>query len=768
MPSSRCAVTSCSNYYKRNSDVSFHILPVDINRKRQWEAALGYQLSPYERVCSAHFRASDYYCPERSERTRKRLKGDAVPSVCLFRTLDKELPSSVGDGTLLETTDDDVWVDDVVANFVISSSLSNCADSSKLGFPSSSADGSVVELDDVARCLAVGDSFSGSAHTSELAESCGDHIYAVQNALSESSAQYTSRGTQANRLLQVDRRSIAVQTDSSIEQRKCCKCACHGSKAEPLPPDFAPLIASTPAHKRYKQLDVSTSSASFCESAAEDREDTSFRPSPDNSMQEDTTELPHAERKFIVFESALLKLFERCAECSQRCKITTYVQGTLLKITAECGDHYKVWYSQPLVNGMAAGNILLCAAIMFGGASPTKVLRLLASVNISVPSKTCCMVYQKGCLVPAIKKAWKAEQADLFVTLKGQELRLLGDGRCDSPGHSAKYLTYNFVDAETSKVVHSIQVQVGESPDVKSSSQMEKAGFVKGLDDLRRADLKIAAITTDRHPSIRKHLRDHEPEVEHELDSWHVAKGLQKKLDAASKRKECSSLRGWIRNICNHLYFCVALSEGDVTMRLSIWKSLTRHIINVHDGHEGPFHRCLHDELPPHEWLDPGTPAYQKLVSIVLNPRLLKDIEQLSTASQTSCLESFHSLINQFAPKSTAYTPSVMRARTQLAILHHNENVVRDQATDASGNPQFHRKLPKSCKGREVLCPVKTKATHEYVQKLLVASMEECALHSYCFMKLRKVSPQPAPMSAAYPRLHIDVLKAKRMLRFKK
>ncbi|KAH9373067.1 hypothetical protein HPB48_010213 [Haemaphysalis longicornis] len=365
------------------------------------------------------------------------------------------------------------------------------------GFPNSSADGSVVELDDVARCLAVGDSFSGSAHTCEL-------------------------------------------TDSSIEQQKCCKSTCHGSKAEPLPPD--------------KQLDDSTSSASFCESAAEDHEDTSFRPSPDNSMQEYTTELPHAERKFIVFESALLKLFERCAECSQRGKVTTHVQGTLLKITAECGDHYKVWYSQPLVNGMASGNILLCAAIMFGGASTTKVLRLLASVNISVPSKTCYMVYQKGCLAPAIKKvrhrevplkngncmgfvilqAWKAEQADLFVTLKGQELRLLGDGR------------------------------------------------------------------------------------------------------------------------------------------------------------------------------------------------------------------------------------------TQLAILHHNENVVRDQATDASGNPQFHRKLPKSSKGREVLCPVKTKATHKYVHKLVVASMEECALHGYCFMKLRKVSPQPAPMSAAYQRLHIDVLKAKRMLRFKK
>lgn len=37
---------------------------------------------------------------------------------------------------------------------------------------------------------------------------------------------------------------------------------------------------------------------------------------------------------------------------------------------------------------------------------------------------------------------------------------------------------------------------------------------------------------------------------------------------------------------------------------------LTKHIINVHDGHEGPFHRCLHDELPPHEWLDPGANTF--------------------------------------------------------------------------------------------------------------------------------------------------------------
>lgn len=56
---------------------------------------------------------------------------------------------------------------------------------------------------------------------------------------------------------------------------------------------------------------------------------------------------------------------------------------------------------------MAAGSILLCAAIMFSGASPTKVLHLLSSVNTSVPSTSCYMVYQKGSLVPVIKKVRK-------------------------------------------------------------------------------------------------------------------------------------------------------------------------------------------------------------------------------------------------------------------------------------------------------------------------------------------------------------------------
>lgn len=49
----------------------------------------------------------------------------------------------------------------------------------------------------------------------------------------------------------------------------------------------------------------------------------------------------------------------------------------------------------------------------------------------------------------------------VFETLKKKDsVTLIGDGRSDSPGHSAKYGTYTFMDSDTGKIVDSIVVSV--------------------------------------------------------------------------------------------------------------------------------------------------------------------------------------------------------------------------------------------------------------------------------------------------------------------
>jgi len=58
-----------------------------------------------------------------------------------------------------------------------------------------------------------------------------------------------------------------------------------------------------------------------------------------------------------------------------------------------------------------------------------------------------------------------------------------------------------------------------------------------------------------------------------------------------------------------------------------------------------------------------GSVVYEKLCSALTNNSLVKGIKQASPFAQTSCLEGFHSLLNQFAPKMVAYSYAGMYCR---------------------------------------------------------------------------------------------------------
>lgn len=57
-------------------------------------------------------------------------------------------------------------------------------------------------------------------------------------------------------------------------------------------------------------------------------------------------------------------------------------------------------------------------------------------------------------------------------------LNLDGDGRCDNPGHSAKYGTYTLMDEDIGNVVTFQVVQVTKGP----SNSMEKEGFTRCIE----------------------------------------------------------------------------------------------------------------------------------------------------------------------------------------------------------------------------------------------------------------------------------------------
>ena len=99
-------------------------------------------------------------------------------------------------------------------------------------------------------------------------------------------------------------------------------------------------------------------------------------------------------------------------------------------------------------------------------------------------------------------------------------MNLIGDGRCDSPGHSAKYCTYTMMSGG-GKVAYFSLVQVTE---VTSSNAMEKEGFERCLAGLQAEDVTIRRIATDRHTSISSAMNKEHKEIKHLFDVWHLSK----------------------------------------------------------------------------------------------------------------------------------------------------------------------------------------------------------------------------------------------------
>ena len=184
-----------------------------------------------------------------------------------------------------------------------------------------------------------------------------------------------------------------------------------------------------------------------------------------------------ADKKYLVFSNCLDQLLKRCPKCSvvvtgQKKKTT----GSMLSVEMICLDgHITHCDSQPIIKRKPVGNLLLAASILFTGNTFASVSCLASCLNLQFISESVFYDTQQRFLFPVLNQAWKNEQEIVRQELVNKgAINLNGDGRCDSPGHSAKYGTYTLMDNDSGKVVVFSVVQVSE---VTSSNAMEKEGF---------------------------------------------------------------------------------------------------------------------------------------------------------------------------------------------------------------------------------------------------------------------------------------------------
>lgn len=170
----------------------------------------------------------------------------------------------------------------------------------------------------------------------------------------------------------------------------------------------------------------------------------------------------------MVHKSCLNKLLARCPNCGKEClSPNRFTTGSQLTVKFECNKcpEEQKWASQPIAEGQhnfPQGNLDLAASISFTGASPSRVLRVLNYAGVQTISEKTYFMYQSTYLQPTIYNAWRLQQEVLFEKLRNSKEALVlgGDGRSDSPGHSAKYGTYSFMDLTANRVIDFKIVQV--------------------------------------------------------------------------------------------------------------------------------------------------------------------------------------------------------------------------------------------------------------------------------------------------------------------
>ena len=202
-----------------------------------------------------------------------------------------------------------------------------------------------------------------------------------------------------------------------------------------------------------------------------------------------------------------MKSHKLCQYCGSPTDTTTQKKsGSMMKITTNCmNGHIVYWESQPLIDGTAAGNLLIPAAIFYSVATHKHTADFAKYLNLQFVCSSHYYTTKNTILYPVVQHTWITSQTAIIKQLnKSGSIVVCGDGRSDSPGHSAKYGTYTLMDEKTSLIIEFSIVQVTE---VTSSNAMEYEGCKRTLNSIITKKVPLRCLTTDRHTTITTRMR---------------------------------------------------------------------------------------------------------------------------------------------------------------------------------------------------------------------------------------------------------------------
>ena len=191
-------------------------------------------------------------------------------------------------------------------------------------------------------------------------------------------------------------------------------------------------------------------------------------------------------------------------------------------------------------------------------------------------------------------------------------------------------------------------------------------------------------------------MRESEKDAIHQFDIWHFYTSIKKNLVAATKKKPCQALNGWIKSIINHLWWAVSTCDGDEILLREKWCSILFHIQNKHKRSScAKFHKCVHPRTTKSKgrkklWLNPTSNSFKALQLVAMDKHVLGDLKYLTKFSHTGILEIFYALNNKWIPNIQHFSHLGMITRSHLAVMDFNSGSNLSQAKTKGGQGKYN------------------------------------------------------------------------------
>lgn len=261
--------------------------------------------------------------------------------------------------------------------------------------------------------------------------------------------------------------------------------------------------------------------------------------------------------------------------CGLQREFTVSGKGSVKHLSWKCNNsHLGTWCSSEVLarkhySDVYVNDVLIPSCILLSGNHYTKFKLFCKFLNLASPEMLSFSRNQNFFCFPEIIEFWECMKKETVDTMKPySDICICGDGRNDSPGHSARYGVYVAMEHFT-KIV--LDLEVMDAREVGGvSTNMEREGMTRIVKRLCN-QIMIGEIITDASSSVTKRIRELKESCPslintfHAYDTWHKAKCLSKALHKKAKEKGNGELVPWIEPIINHFWYACEQCKQDVS-----------------------------------------------------------------------------------------------------------------------------------------------------------------------------------------------------------